>query len=61
MMHVWIYMGTISIFLVGVAVYYMGCTSAGSAMVFIAGVIAAAQMIKEEVVSEKRRDKKCMK
>jgi len=50
-------MGTISVFLVGMAVYYMGCMSAGSAMVFIAGVAAVLQMIKEEVDSEKRRDK----
>jgi len=57
MINVWIYMGTISAFLVGVAVYYMGCMSIGSIMIFVAGVAAVVQMIREEIVSEKRRNK----
>jgi len=53
MIHIWIYMGTISAFLVGVLLYCMGCMSIGSIMIFVAGAAAAVQMIREEIVSEK--------
>ena len=57
MINVWIYMGTISEFLVGVAIYYMGHEDIGSVMVAIAGTAAVIQMIREEIASEKRRNK----
>ena len=57
MINVWIYMGTISEFLVGVVIYYMGHENIGSVMVAIAGLAAVVQMIREEIVSEKRRNK----
>lgn len=57
MINVWIYMGTLSVFLVGVAVYYMGCMNVGIILIFVAGVAAVGQMIREEIVSEKRRNK----
>ena len=57
MINVWIYMGVLSVFLVGVAVYYMGCANVGSVVMFIAGMAAMVQMIREEIASEKRRNK----
>lgn len=50
-------MGTLSAFLVGVAVYYMGCETIGVTLILIAGVTAMVQMIREEIGSEKRRNK----
>jgi hypothetical protein len=57
MINVWIYMGVLSVFLVGVAVYYMGYMDVGIILIFVAGVAAMVQMIREEIVSEKRRNK----
>ena len=57
MINVWIYMGTLSAFLVGAAVYYMGCMDVGIVLIFVAGVAAVLQMIREEIESEKRRNK----
>ena len=51
------YMGTVSELLVGAAVYYMGCETIGVTLILIAGVTAMAQMIREEIDSEKRRNK----
>jgi len=57
MINVWMCVGILSVFSVGMAAYYMGCRNVGIVLIFVAGVAAVGQMIREEIVSEKRRNK----